>query len=731
MSPHEHNSARPQARQADRERPPAPLPRRRFLQFSAAGAVAAALPVAAAGSALAVAPGTGRALAAPAAFGPEPPLMHGYSGPQVKEWSPATDRFARYLRSRVPLAPRIAPFAPTQAHPGLDPRPRLMVLANDYVQPGWETEGYPYGPVAEAYALRFWQYADLYASWHGLPLDGEHDAEEPPYGFINVPNPGYTDAAHRNGVRSLGCWFWPRPEDFAEIVEKTPQGTFPVADKLIEMAGYFGFDGYFINQEAVIPAEQAEALMEMLTYLARKAPEGFHVQWYDSLTVDGGIDYQNEFNAVNSPWVVTPAGERISTSIFLNYWWNDAKVKASREHALAHGLDPFEAVYTGQEIGKYQFGQPYDPAAIFPEGGEPRTSWAFLGSEMVWATVTGDKSTIAAQAPAYTRERQLWSGPAQDPSRSGRTHEPDTGKPLDPEGWDGTAHHIVEKSPIGRLPFVTRFCTGTGERFFIDGEHVGDRPWFDIGVQDLLPTWQWWVRDGDGAPSDAVRVDYDHTDAYDGGSSLRLTGGLKAGESAVVRLYKTALTLTATTSLGLVHRRSGGAAELTVGLVFADDPTETAWLTVEDAAGSGWSRWSRGLGRWAGRTVAAIGVGLTAGAHGAPDIAVNLGELRLTADEREHAPRTPAGFTVDRVVRAADVASVYLGWEFAPRGVAHYDLFRRTPDGGREWLGRTFDGAYCVPSLELGTESGTARLELEAVSPTGRRSEPAHTRLTW
>ncbi|MBA2809645.1 hypothetical protein E0500_020150 [Streptomyces sp. KM273126] len=721
---------------------PEPLPelrRRRFLQAAGAGLVAAAVPATGAGTPVARAhtasERTSAAVAAATAdFGPEPPLMHGYSGPQIKAWNPDTDRNARYLRSRVPLARRIAPFEPTQARRGLDPRPRLAVLANDYLQPGWETEGYPYGPGAEAYALRFWQYADLYASWHGLPLDGRHDETNPPYGLVNLPNPGYTDAAHRNGVLSLGCWFWPRPENFAEIVEKTSQGTFPTADKLIAMAEYFGFDGYFINQEAVISAAQAKLLMEMLGYMARKAPTGFHLQWYDSLTVDGRISYQNEFNQVNSPWVVS-GGQRISTSVFLNYWWNSAKIQASRTHALSLGLDPFEVVYAGSEIGMYRFAQPYDPRAIFPEGAEPRTSWAFLGSEMVWYTVEGDKSALAAQAPAYARERQLWSGPTEDPSRSGRTRQPDSSRPLDPAGWDGAAHHIVEKSVIGELPFVTRFCTGTGERFFIDGVRVGDQPWFDIGVQDLLPTWQWWVRDADGAPSDAVRVDYDHTDAYDGGSSLRLTGTLGPSRSVVVRLYKTRLRLTPTSTAGLVHRGSatapgGDGPVLRVGLVFEDAPTETAWLTVDGATGDGWSHWTGALGQWAGRTVAAVGVSLVAGALGAEDIAVNIGELRLADSVPEPAPRCPAGFTVDRAVRANGTASVYLSWDFEPEGVAHYDVFRRTANG-RQWLGRAYDGAYCVSALARDGNEEATRLELEAVSVTGRRSCATATELGW
>ncbi|HCA88656.1 MAG TPA: hypothetical protein DEQ61_26265 [Streptomyces sp.] len=50
---------------------------------------------------------------------PHQPYMHGYDAESLKNWSPRSDRWAKYFRSRVPLATRIAPFAATQADPGL------------------------------------------------------------------------------------------------------------------------------------------------------------------------------------------------------------------------------------------------------------------------------------------------------------------------------------------------------------------------------------------------------------------------------------------------------------------------------------------------------------------------------------------------------------------------------------------------------------------------------------
>ncbi|HEY8983636.1 MAG TPA: hypothetical protein VIU15_29165, partial [Streptomyces sp.] len=159
-------------------------------------------------------------------------------------------------------------------------------------------------------------------------------------------------------------------------------------------------------------------------------------------------------------------------------------------------------------------------------------------------------------------------------------------------------------------------------------------------------------------------------------------------------------------------------------------PADTVWLDA-GPVGASWSRWTADLAAWAGRTVVAVHVSLLAGSGGAAGIAVNLGELRIADGGPDPVPGRPGGFAVERAVKAAgDTASVYLTWDFAPDEVARYDIFRRTASG-RRWVGRTYDGAYCVSPLAREGDGATTRLELEAVSVTGRRSPAATTELAW
>lgn len=104
-----------------------------------------------------------------------------------------------------------------------------MNLSADYDKEEW-FGAYRYNDSFSRNVLKFWQYQDIYAAWHGLPVYGSPE-EERQYGVVNLPNPAYTDAAHRNGVISLGGWFWPRDTDFGELVEETEDGRFPSPTK--------------------------------------------------------------------------------------------------------------------------------------------------------------------------------------------------------------------------------------------------------------------------------------------------------------------------------------------------------------------------------------------------------------------------------------------------------------------------------------------------------------------
>lgn len=180
------------------------------------------------------------------------------------------------------------------------------------------------------------------------------------FGIINIPNPAYTNAAHKNGVMSLGCVFVPRTEHTDDIVYKDENGRFPIADKLVEMANYYGFDGYFINLEEDLPHDFMPLYAEFSKELTR---QGMYVNTYASCRygpnnedVWGSINYYNKDAGEFSNLLKAPNDTEIaSSSLYINPDPSKDHVNGSIEAMKQLGLDPKETVFNTLEEDKQDF----------------------------------------------------------------------------------------------------------------------------------------------------------------------------------------------------------------------------------------------------------------------------------------------------------------------------------------------------------------------------------------
>lgn len=657
------------------------------------------------------------------AVGPHQPYQHGYSAADLLRWDPAADTDADLLRSRVPLQDRIAPDASTQRDPSLPASTQLHTLAGDYGNAFFESH-HDTNEFSQ-YLFGYWQYADYYGTWHGQPTEGVAPEWYDPdlewtqkwfeFGMLNLPNPAYTNAAHKNGVRSLATIFFSDndrgEQTFTDLLVRAEDGTFPVATKLAEVARYFGFDGYFVNQEEVSIRMTADQVATYRDFLRQLRAEGLYVQWYDSVTDAGNIRYQNEFNAENSPWV-TDAQGRVSDSIFLNYWWDAGKLADSRAHAESLGLDPRETVFTGVEAGKDQFDQPYDLRDVLDADGEPMTAIATLGADFVHSDYA-NKTDDASQWEAFDRERRWWTG-----SSTGDTT---------PDGdWQGIDAYVAERSVVGGTTFATTFNTGHGLEHRTAGAVTSDAEWGNINVQDVPVTWQWWVEAADSPLS----VDYDYgpgyvagprfdrtpVGAYEGGSSLVLAGDVTSDNT--VRLHKTDLAVGAGTRVEVTWDKTSATdgTALAVGAVLASDPTQVVALPLAGSGETtdGWRTGTVDLSAHAGDRLVTLGLVVQAADAPVADYQVNVGALRVT-DGSDRTPAAPTGLRVDRLL--VDSGEAVVSWDLAGYAdVTGYQLFL---DG--TYLGGRYDETLYVK--ELPATTGT--LELRAVGPDGTLSAPA------
>ncbi|WP_242674147.1 endo-beta-N-acetylglucosaminidase [Bifidobacterium longum] len=377
--------------------------------------------------------------------------------------------------------------------------------------------------------------------------------------------------------------------------------------------------------------------------------QGIYIQWYDSATYPGGgVGYQDMFNGSNSPYVQDTDKGKISDSIFLNYWFSGNMLKDSAAHAESFGIDPKYAVFAGIESGQKKFDSIGSNAGYMnvnlDDTGKPYVSLAALGTDFVSRELGDDKKVYPKyQNQVFDRERRLWTGSST--GEKGTTDIADNyiDDGTSNDGWKGFASQIAECSVVGGSMFSTSFNTGHGLEWRDGGERTSDQQWGNINLQDILPTWQWWI----DADSDPLQADFDYgkdyeavprfkytkVGGYEGGDSLVLSG--KLSNDNTIRLYKTDLDVAAGSKIDLTYNKlNSDDSKLQLGLILAGDPETVVPVDVTDgSAGNGWKTASVDLSQYAGKKIATLKL-YAVGADGSRSLATEapLNEAAAVSD---------------------------------------------------------------------------------------------------
>ena len=665
--------------------------------------------------------------------GANQPYQHGYTGLDILNWNPDADKDSEYLRSRVPLQTRIAANAATQKDPNLPADTEMFNLAGDYGNAFFES--FHDNNVFSQYLFNYWQYTDYYGTWHGQPTANvpkslyDEKAQSDwtqkwfEFGTLNLPNAAYTNVAHKNGAKSIATIFYSGndrgEQTYKDLLQgKRADGTYPVADKLVEIAKYYGFDGYFVNS-ADVPAYQ--------DFMKQIIDQGIYIQWYDSATYpNGGVSYQNMFNDANSPWVQDPNKGKISDSIFLNYWFSGNMLQDSADHAKSLGIDPKYAVFAGIEAGQKKFGSIASNANYMnvnlDADGKPYVSLAALGTDFVSHELGDDKKVYPKyQNQVFDRERRLWTGSSTGEKGTTDISDPYIDDGTSSDSWKGFASQIAERSVIGGPVFSTSFNTGHGLEWRDNGEQTSNQQWGNINLQDILPTWQWWIdADSDPLQADfdygkkyeaAPRFNYTKVGGYEGGDSLVLSGKLSSDNT--VRLYKTDLSVAAGSKVELTYNKlNSDDSKLQLGLIFADDTKTIVPVDMADGgASNGWKTATVDLSQYAGKKIATLGLIVKAGANPIDNYQVNIGKITVT-DGAAYTPAAPTNFQVERAYADSDELTVK--WDLADYSTAkNYLLYL-----DNTFLGGRYDDTLYVKHLP----AKTGTLKLYAVGADGSRS---------
>lgn len=629
---------------------------------------------------------------------PGQPFVSYWHPTTLLSWDPLADPDAPFNRSTVPLGTRFAnPALGVNAHARAN-EARIAAL----VAFGPTSNNPSQGALDMSYyALNYWQYVDVLVFWGGSASEG----------LILAPNATVIDAAHRNGVPVLGNVFFP-PVVFGgqiqwvwDFVQRDGSNNFPVADKLIEAAEYYGFDGWFINQEtAGGNATLAAEMRDLISYV--QANSNLRVLWYDAMTESGSISWQNALTAQND-WYFQFDGELVSDDMFLNFNWSATGLSNSRALAVALGRSPYE-LYAGADVEANGYNTNVNWNALFPEASPHVVSLGFYRPE--W-TYNGSSSP----ANFYVRDNRFWVGANRDP-----------GNTTTASNWKGMAHYVPATSPIDALPFVTHFDTGQGNRFAVDGDVLANGGWNNLSLQDVLPTWRWIVQ----STGTLLYPDLDWSDAYWGGTSLLVSGTLDAVND--LKLYETSLDVGVETHLAIVHKTgsAGSPTRMEVAIAFEDDPATFELFDVGIAASAGWDTTTFDLGAHAGRTIGVVALRFAPGGGPEP-YSIRIGRLAVY-DGTSEVPAPPSGLTVESKNEITPVAATLrLRWTDSPDPIHSYNVYRLNPDSSLTYLGGTPNDAYFVSRVNRVGDETTTTIELEAVSPERGRSSRVTTSFDW
>ena len=633
------------------------------------------------------------------------PIGPSFNVDTLLEWTPESDPDAVYSRASIKLKDRVGGFV---VNPMANPKAKLMLcsMANtDHDNTNAQgSENF------FTYAFNYWQYTDSFVYWSG--------SEE---GLVVCPTGEFIDAAHTNGVPVVATLGFPwgtgngYGEQVQKFVQKAEDGSFPVADKLIQVMDYYGFDGYFFNQESYnCGAAEGQLIDEMMRYMHKKRPDML-ISWYDSMLPSGGVSYQNAVNNANKQFV-TPSedGTQAVDEFFMNYNWYESQVNTTIATMKSIGRSQYDA-FAGFNVQANVYGDRLRDHLLVDEDGVARLSLALYYANQTMTLATDGENFHETEQGYYVNAK----GDPRDTSV-------DVANPS-VQTWAGMSRFFADKTPITSAPFVTDFNTGHGKSFFVDGVKSRNTEWSYQSNQDVLPTWT-WIIDSQG---EKLKAGYDFSDAWNGGNSVKFFGNLSAGKANDIMLYSTKVAVEDGMKLGLTYKGDQGHMKLVAYYGDASTKSYDACEKVEYAltAGSGdWTTTTVDLSASKGKTLYAIGLKIES-AEAVSNYQVNLGRLTLTEKERP-TPNAPSALTLDEILYTdAYTAEARIFWN-AVTGAASYEIYKVSGDK-KTLIMETPNTAYYIPTLERNEGETNVTLEVVPINRNGVRGKGATLTIDW
>lgn len=437
-----------------------------------------------------------------------------------------------FFISRVKIRPRFYHQA-TQIDKTLTEATDKRIL--NWVPIGQATDGRPNAlpsGIFDSDVFSIWSYMTHWGNWTA-PL-------------VRMPG-AFADAAHKNGVSVSVLASVPNaglPEEHKNNFYALIRGK---GDKFIKLLNQYGIDGWGVNSEfstsrTVVNDLQGFMIDAYKEAIKNKKLPSYALVWYTGVNDRGGISFVDGLASGHNTWF-DKDGNPLVNYLFGNYNWGERQMITNSNTARDLNRDVRD-VYAGIN---QQSGNGAIQWTLLKKYPTSIGLWGAHNMNMFYESRGEQGAKPEVQQMTYlTRIERFWSNGHQNPAKSLpiknalSTFGVEALKSFHGMSAFGTAKSTLSWS-LDDEPFFSYFNLGNGRFFNIDGKTVRRAEWYNLGMQDYLPTWRYWfaksvLGTGEQASLDGLKASFTWEDAWFGGSSLKIMGST---ETEYLHLFKT------------------------------------------------------------------------------------------------------------------------------------------------------------------------------------------------
>ena len=378
----------------------------------------------------------------------------------------------------------------------------------------------------------------------------------------------FLDVAHKNGVPVSGVASIPEGTlsgDWLSMIQGLGSADVDNAAKFFR---YYGIDGMGYNSEFTSASSVMTKLRTFHINLNKKMKEDdplFESIWYDGTNDYGNVTFDRGLSSHNAK--TFGDADNICHSLFLNYNWNKTSLLSSSvSKAQSLNRSPLD-VYAGVNM---QGGQPSSNSwTLLKKYPISIGLWGAHSENMFWESRGELGSDPAVKQNAYMlRTERYFTGGTRNPANCPTVTNKQAYNAYN-YSWHGMSSFMTARSALSwdltEEPFITHFNLGNGTFFNLGGIRQHNKSWYNIGVQDYLPTWRWWFassllgRTSSDVPAAGLDAQFTWDDAYFGGSTVRISGTV--GDE-YLHLFKTQYALKKGDVITFKYKLAAGNADI-------------------------------------------------------------------------------------------------------------------------------------------------------------------------